>query len=239
VVQLLQCEEGTVEESLACVRRLQGHGFVGTVCTPHFCLDIFPHNVPAEIARRVGELEERLRQEGIDYQLWTGGEVRIDDDTISWFETAGVPTLGPGRHVLIDYWGDRWPQCGDRIIDYLFQHDYLPILAHPERMNFRQNEWESLLADLAERGVWLQGNLNSLSGGEGRRAQEWSWQLLSRDSYFLIATDMHRPVQLDGRMEGLRRLHEQIGESTMNTLLQQRPREILAKRPDLQNTELI
>src|SRR5271165_6658164 len=87
----------SVEESLACVRRLQAHGFVGTVCTPHILPDIYPHNTPAQIAPRVAALRERLRQEGLDYSLWAGGEVRIDAGTISWFTSMGVPTLGPSN----------------------------------------------------------------------------------------------------------------------------------------------
>src|SRR5947209_11686585 len=74
------------EESLACVRRLQAEGFSGTVCTPHILPDIYPHNTPDRIKVRVAELQERLRAEGLDYQLWAGGEVRLDPGTLSWFE---------------------------------------------------------------------------------------------------------------------------------------------------------
>src|SRR3954447_11849642 len=107
------------EESLACVRRLHAQGFVGTVCTPHILPDIYPHNTPDRIAARVADLNDRLVVAGLDYQLWPGGEVRLDPGTLSWFATMGVPTLGPGRHVLVDYWGQRWPEFADEVIDFL------------------------------------------------------------------------------------------------------------------------
>lgn len=218
----------SIEESLACIRRLMANGFVGTVCTPHILPDIYPHNTPEQIAPRVAALAGRLHQEGIDYQLWPGGEVRLDADTLDWFATMGVPTLGPSRHVLVDFWGERWPSYGTTIIDWLLTNDYQPILAHPERMDFRAEEWMGVLDELAAKGVWLQGNLNSLSGGEGARAQERSWQLLTHGRYALLATDMHRPHQLDGRMAGIGLVRERAEGETVNRLLQQGPQAIVS-----------
>src|SRR5262245_32791323 len=83
----------TVNESLACVGTLLNHGFTGSVCTPHVGMTIFPENIPANIAKQVDVLQQQVRATGLEYQLWAGGELRIDEDTLSWLGEHGVPTL--------------------------------------------------------------------------------------------------------------------------------------------------
>lgn len=218
----------SLAEALACVRQLQKHNFTGSVCTPHIWPRQFPDNVPVKIERFVARLNEHLQEQGFSYPLWAGGEVRMDEDTIAGFEEHGVPTLGPSRCVLIDFWGQTWPDCCDQVIDYLFQHSYQPILAHPERMNFREDELEELLPDLRARGVWLQGNLNSLSGGEGPLAQQRMRRWLQLSWYDMAATDTHAPGQhLAGRMRGIAQLQQEVGEQETERLLRQQPRRVL------------
>jgi protein-tyrosine phosphatase len=215
-------------QSLACVRRLKEAGFTGTVCTPHIWLDQFPENTPANIAAWVVELRERLSEHSLDYRLWPGGEVRIAWDTVSWFERHGVPTLGDSRAVLIDYWGRSWPEYGDRVVDALFEASYQPVLAHPERMDFDDDEWATTIERLLERGVWLQGNLRCVAGGEGPRPRERTHRLLTTGRYQFVATDMHGPGDLDERLAGIEAIENAIGRAALLDLLAARPKAIVS-----------
>jgi protein-tyrosine phosphatase len=217
----------TLEQSLACVRRLIERGFVGTVCTPHIWLQQFPANVPANISRWVDGLREALDAVGLEYGLWPGGEVRIARDTVEWFEEHGVPTLGPSRAVLIDYWGRDWPDYGDRVIEYLLDAELQPVLAHPERMDFPDAEWHATIDRLQALGVWLQGNLRCIAGGEGPQPQRRMRGLLTEDRYHLVATDMHGPVELDGRLAGMHTIEQTAGAAGLRALLAERPAEML------------
>ena len=161
----------TIAESLTCVRTLLDHGFTGTVCTPHMAIRDFAENIPVNIAEHVAVLQEQLHAAELEYQLWAGGELRIDPDTISWLREHGVPTLGASRNVLIDYWGTQWPHYADAVVEHLLQDGFHPILAHPERMDFEDGEWEAVLRRLEQNGVWLQGNLKCLAGREGPRGR--------------------------------------------------------------------
>ena len=213
----------SLQQSLACVRRLIERGFTGTVCTPHIWLQEFPENTPATIARRVADLQEQLAEHGFDYPLWAGGEVRIAWDTMSWFEQHGVPTLGDSRAVLIDYWGRSWPDYGDSVVNELLAADYQPVLAHPERMDFDDAEWMSTLDRLTAQGVWLQGNLRCIAGGEGPRVQGRSLKLLSAGRYQLVASDMHGPGDLDDRLAGIAAVESAVGRAALEELLAERP----------------
>jgi protein-tyrosine phosphatase len=217
----------SLEDSLSCVRELIAHGFVGTVCTPHMCVPEYPEIHPASVRRYVEQLQEQLRGAGLDYPLWAGGELRLAENTIPWLEEHGVPTLGPGRHVLTDYWGDRWPAYTDQTLAWLSEQGYQPILAHPERMNLDDQELEVVLAAMKQNGVWLQGNLKCIAGHEGSRPQQRMQRWLAEGRYHLVATDMHRPRDLGQRLAGLESVTRQVGPIGLQALLEIGPREVL------------
>jgi protein-tyrosine phosphatase len=217
----------TIEASLECVRAWRDAGYRGSVCTPHMGSDWFPDNTPQRIGPAVAELQRRLDDEGLDYRLWPGGEVRLSETVVSWLREWGVPTLGESRWVLVDYFGRRWPDCCDAGIDFLLDHGYDVLLAHPERLALPEREWETLMDRLAERGVRFQGNLNSVSGGEGEIAQDRALRWLHEERYFVLASDTHGPDSVPGRLLGIKTAHRQIGAAQVAELLSTRPREML------------
>jgi protein-tyrosine phosphatase len=208
-------------------------GFVGTVCTPHIISDQFPKNTPDRISGWVADLQEKLIAEGLEYQLWTGGEVRIAPGILQWFDKIGVPTLGPSQYVLTDWWESAWPDYGYRLFEDLLEAGYQPILAHPERMCLDERDLFKLIDAVKELGVWLQGNFNSLGGGEGPQAADWARHWLANGAYDLVATDMHRPEMLSGRFRGIDEAHRILGAQGLRELLETRPRAIMGSpEPD-------
>lgn len=216
-----------LDESLLVVRHWRELGIRGAICTPHVCTSWYPDNNPARITAWVAALQLALDEVGIDFQLWPGGEVRLAEQTIDWFGEHGVPTSGPGRAVLIDWWGRDWPACCNATIEWLFDQGYQPVLAHPERMGLDEVELQQVIDDLLARGVWLQGNLNSLGGGEGRDAQRRADAWLAAGRYHLLASDTHGPDSVAGRAAGLARVRQRYGETTVQKLLVDRPREVM------------
>ncbi len=215
-----------LDESLACVRRLQEAGFVGTICTPHVWVDMFPQNVPDHIRAHTQLLQQELRHRGIDYTLWPGAEVRLYDGIIDWFKRHGVPTLADSRCVLVDFWETTWPHWARGVFDWLLTQDYQPILAHPERMPARQNI-DANLQELEAMGVWLQGNALCMTGEEGYHADHMVRQLLREHRYQLIALDMHRRETLDARLDGLELIDIELGQPTLDRLTIHAPRELI------------
>src|SRR3954470_2914039 len=105
-----------ISESLDCIRQFMAAGYVGSICTPHIIPRAYPRNIPSQVREWVAELQQVLVENGIDYQLWAGGEVVLDPDNWKWFERDGVPTLGTSRAVLMDWWGPTWPEFADQVI---------------------------------------------------------------------------------------------------------------------------
>jgi protein-tyrosine phosphatase len=216
-------------DSLACIRKLMEAGFEGSVCTPHVWPELYPENTPCAIQKQVERLREELRHAGMMYSLWVGGEVRIAPGMIEWLEWEGVPALGSGRFVLIDYWGGDWPDFADGMVDWLLDQEYRPILAHPERMGLEDAKLKRVTASLLRRGVLLQGNLRSLAGGEGSRAQRQLEGLLQRGEIFALSTDVHSLADTEGRLDGIVAIDRLLGPDAAETLLGTRPREVVPR----------
>ncbi len=217
----------TVEQSLECVRRWRQAGFLGSVCTPHMGSHCFPENTPRRVAKWVQELQTQIDAAGLEFRLWAGGEVRLGMGLTDWLHASGVPTLGGGRWVLVDYFGRHWPSFCDQGIDYLLEQGYQVLLAHPERLGLPEKEWTSVMARLADRGVKFQGNLNCFGGGEGPIAQDRALRWLQEDRYYVLASDTHGPDSVSGRQLGLKTVLHQIGADRVHELLSTRPQAIL------------
>lgn len=217
----------SVSESLACIRQFIAAGYVGTICTPHVSARLYPRNTPQRIREWVAELQAVLAENEINYQLWPGGEVVMAPDNWNWFERDGFPTLGNSRAILMDWWGPTWPEFADPFLDRLLAAGYQPILAHPERMKLPVPELHQLINSLTERGVWLQGNLNSLSGGEGSVSQELSRSWLQEGRYHILASDSHHPERLVGRFAGLQAAIDLVGDEQITELIARRTGELV------------
>jgi protein-tyrosine phosphatase len=215
-----------LDESFECVRQLKEAGYVGTVCTPHVWREMFPANLPINIEPWTQKLQASLRDAGVDYAIWPGGEVRLFDGIVDWFQDNGVPTLAGTHYVLMDFWSEAWPDWLHPTVDWLKQQGYQPILAHPERVPDRHRLLERLRA-LSDRGVLLQGNCLPFTGAEGPEPRRIMKQLLSEQRYDFIALDMHGPDSLPERLRGLKQLRKFLGDRELDRLTCDAPRQLL------------
>jgi tyrosine-protein phosphatase YwqE len=85
----------------------------------------------------------------------------------------------------------------------VLQDGYHPTLAHPERVDFEDREWETVLGRLRQSEVWLQSNLKCLAGRKEPRVGDRALRLLREDRYQVLATDMHGTTDLTDRLAGL------------------------------------
>lgn len=216
----------TVNESLESIRALKEYGYVGTICTPHCWPKSYPHITPAHIKAWRDALMEEIDKAGLEYQLWTGGELRIYPNAIQWMKQHGVPTLADSRYVLCDFWEPKWRDWIDETIEWLIAEGYTPILAHPERSPTR-NTYEEHLDRLVEQGVLLQGNLRCFTGEEGHYPDQTVRQYMNEGRYTLLALDMHRPDALQGRLDGIAIASKEFGEDKINAMIDQEVRNLI------------
>ncbi len=221
-------DDGCVDvgESIASIQMLKKIGYAGTICTPHMLPELFPDNTPANVKLWVQTLSKNLADEGIDYRLWPGGELRLFDKCIDWLKAVGVQTLGDTKYVLTDFWEDHWPKYADKTFDWLMSEGYKPILAHPERIGM-QKDLEKHLDEVTARGVLLQGNFRCMTGEDGYLPDQRVRQFLQEGRYWIMAIDMHRPSDLSSRLDGLQMVVDEFGQQVVDQMTIERPRVLL------------
>lgn len=216
----------SLDESLACIAMLREHGYVATICTPHLWPEMFPANTPANILQWTQQLRLKLRERGVDYHLYPGGELRLFDGVGNWLKKVGVPTLASSRYVLCDFWEPKWHRWIDKAFDWLLEHQYTPILAHPERLSIPKILPEKL-TELTDRGVLLQGNFRCFTGEEGLLPDSQIRDWLDDGRYTFLAMDMHRPDALQSRIDGFRMVEQERGREFLDRMTITNPRQMI------------
>ena len=215
-----------IEECVESIAALQHEGFVGSICTPHIWMELYPANTVEQIRHWTRDLSDRLVERRIDYRLWSGAEVRLFPQVVDWMKNAGVPTLADSKCVLVDMWLDRWPRWVNRAMDWLLEEGYQPILAHPERINIKRKIKQRLI-ELVDQGVWLQGNFRCMTGEDGPLADTMVRQLLAEDRYTFMSLDMHRPGDLTIRIDGMDMTASENGQRVLDRLTIENPRKLI------------
>ena len=213
-------------ESIACIRRLKESGFVASICTPHVWPLDLPENTAENIERWLLALRHALAEEGVDYHLYAGAEVRLGTPMIDHFQRHEIPTLADSNCVLTDFWTGSWHGWVDECMHFLIERGYQPILAHPERQSAIP-DFELHLQRLEEMGVWLQGNVRCITGRDGAHAQENFTRWLDQGRYRFLALDLHRPRDTDHRLEGLDQTRAHAGEDVILKLMSHAPRTLI------------
>lgn len=181
--------------------------------TPHFR----PHALgerAAEVVElmRVGvhELNRVLAERGIDVEIVPGAEVQLDDSLPELAERGMLPTLGEGRHVLIELPVTTYASFAEEVLFALQLKGFSPVIAHFERLALaavRDIRPEALVG----RGIKLQVNCESLAGRRGRAIARAARDLLRRDLVSCLGTDAHDPDDSPPLMSGARRAIERAG----------------------------
>jgi protein-tyrosine phosphatase len=203
----------TLAEALTVARLCVRDGITHITATPHchrhlrlFRDAILPH---------VAEFNEALRNQDIALQVLPGSEIQLEDVELYRREyLAGLYChLGddPAFTLLEFSWqARRYPAAAPEHVRWLRAHGTRPIVAHPERHSYFQ-EQPDRLSDLVEAEAWLQVTVDSLLGNHGPQPQEAGWRLLEMYPDVVLATDAHRPERCSGLSRGYRLVGERLG----------------------------
>lgn len=217
----------TLDESLACARKLVDAGYTHSFCTPHVWPSL-PDNNAGVIPERVSRLRAALDEANIPLRLLPGGELNLTEKTAR-LELDDVVTYAMHRrHVLIDLWADRLPLYFEKAIRHLQSLGLTVVLAHPERMRAVQ-ENPALADTFAEMGLLLQGNLQCLGDPPESFTRRVAERYLREGRYFMLGSDLHNLNGLSIRLKGLARAIEAVGEEVVWTLTRDNPRTLFPR----------
>lgn len=201
------------------------------VATPH-C------NIPDEYDNyRSPELEElfedlvfRAELENIPIRLCRGMEIFATPELPDLLREGRVWTLNGSRYFLTEFAFREDPDFCREILSECRKLGYVPVIAHPERYFFLQDDPE-LAYEWCTGGYVLQINKGSLLGRFGPIVKETAEQLLTHGLAACVASDAHRSFARSTYMSDIRAyLDEAFGEDYRRLLLEENPARILNGR---------
>ncbi len=177
------------EEAETIIRLFEETGFNKAVTTPHIMNDYY-RNTSEGIKARTGELKSFLKQKNIDFEIQCAAEYYFDE-TLMDLLLSNVELLTFGsRYILFETNTFAEPMLLDDFIFQLKVKDYKPVLAHPERYQYLQNNF-TRMEDLINRGVFLQVNSLSFTGYYSRPIQKIANQLVEKKMVHFLGSDCH------------------------------------------------
>lgn len=179
-----------LDNSISILKEARDAGFKQICCTPHYLAPQFI-KTKNENQDKLEVMKKRLKEENIDIELFLGNEIYVTENINELIKAGKVSTIADTDYVLVEFPLTFKTYIAEVEIDNLIAHGYSVILAHPERYSYVQKDI-GFLDDYIEKGVYLQGNYESLLGKYGNNAKKTLIKLLKQQKIDLLSTDVHR-----------------------------------------------
>ena len=177
-----------VATSVELVRQMSDMGIRRIITTSHVTESTF-ENTPETIRKAYTELRSALDAEGIEMEIHTSAEYRMDEFFINQVKENNLLPF-PENYILIEnsFFQPFW-DIKSLIFDLKLK-GYTPILAHPERYSYYHNT-PNIYKELHDYGCLFQVNLTSLTGYYYPQVRDVAWKLLNEGMIDFIGSDIH------------------------------------------------
>ena len=180
----------SVEETFMLIKEADRAGITDIILTPHYIVNSYEQNANTLILLK-DKLQQILDKDKINVKLHIGMEVYITDNLIDLLKQNKLLTLANSKYLLMELPLNTNVQYLDMVIFKLIENNIIPIIAHPERYKFVQED-PSKVRELIDSGCLIQSNIGSILGIYGKKAKKTIKYLLKNDLINFIATDTHR-----------------------------------------------
>lgn len=178
------------EETIELIKEAREAGITDIILTPHYIINSYEQNAETLILLK-DKLQQIINSENINVNLHIGMEVYITDNLVEILKQNKILTLADSKYLLMELPLNTNVQYLDMVIFRLIENNIIPIIAHPERYKFVQED-PSKVRELIDSGCLIQSNIGSILGIYGKKAKKTIKYLLKNDLINFIATDTHR-----------------------------------------------
>lgn len=184
-----------LEQSIAMVNEAKEAGFTKIILTSHYMENYYECN---ERDRR--QLLKKVQENVQGIELILGNEIYITNNIIELLQNGQASSINGTKYVLFEFPLITTRPMNDKEVIYrLVENGYIPIIAHPERYPFIQ-ENPDYLFELEEMGALFQANYGSIIGMYGLKAKKTLKILLKNNLISFFGSDVHRPEQVYNKM---------------------------------------
>lgn len=180
----------SLSNSMEILKKAESAGFTDIILTPHF-IEGYYDNTRRRIKPRITALKKDLYSENIVVQLHQGNEILLTENTLSLLNANKISTLANSRYILFELaFSNKMLNLGQLIYE-IKANGYIPILAHPERYSYIQENPKSL-TEIINYGVFIQCNYGSFIGQYGKAAKRTAEILLENHMVHFLGSDTHK-----------------------------------------------
>ena len=189
---LPQIDDGSIniQETINMLEEAKQAGFTKIISTSHYIGNYYESN---ESERK--DLLEQIKKENIELELYLGSEIYISENMINEIEEKKASTINNTKYVLFELPMRNETILAKEMIYRLVEKNYVPIIAHPERYNYVQENIE-YVKELSEMGALFQANYGSIIGLYGSKAGKTLKKLLKENLISFFGSDSHREEQI-------------------------------------------
>ena len=180
----------SLDESIELIKRLNEVGFNNIIITPHYVEGTEYCSYNMEKLEKLEELKRVLKEKKIKVNLYLGNEIFINNHMVDDILNDKAYSLNNGKYILFELPFNNQILNLHDIIHEITIKGYIPVLAHPERYLYFQDDY-SLIRELRDDGILFQANFASILGYYGKKAEKLLKYMLKNQYVDFLGTDTH------------------------------------------------
>ena len=181
-----------IDESVKMIIEAEKAGFTDIIFTPHY-MEGYYEVSKDEISKRIELLKNEINNNNLQINLHQGNEVYITNNMGSLISEKRISTANGSKYVLFETPMRDEPINLLQVVYQILEEKKVPIIAHPERYLYIQDNPNLVYELIQDSGVLFQSNYGSLVGIYGKSAQRTLSLLLKHNMIHFMGSDVHRP----------------------------------------------
>ena len=178
----------TLQQSDELIKEFSRLGYKKLILSPHVIADYYP-NTPENIKNGLEVLRNELVRYNLNIKLEAIAEYYVDNHFINLvYQKSSL--LHIQKYILVETGFMNLPTQLDDVFFELKTQGYKPILAHPERYLYAQQDFNKL-KKIFEKEVFFQINIMSLTGHYSVQAKQVCEKLIDNKMVHFVGSDCH------------------------------------------------
>ena len=180
----------SILESLELISKMKRAGFDKIILTPHYIEGTEYSAENKEKLERYELLKKEIDKNNMGVSIYLGNEIFIHNDILKSLDNDLCFSLNNGKYLLVELPFYNQILELDDIIHEIKIAGYIPIIAHPERYSYFQDNYK-LVDEIKNNGVLFQSNYASILGYYGKSAEKLVKYLFKNGYVDYLGTDIH------------------------------------------------
>jgi len=193
---LFDVDDGSrdIEESIELLKKMHEIGFNNVILTPHYIDGSEYCSGNKEKKLKFKMIQKELEEQNIDINICLGNEIFINNNIYELIKDGEIHTLNNTRYILVELPFHNQIMNLEDVIYELKIKGLIPIIAHPERYSYFQDNYKEV-DRLRNEGFLFQGNYASILGYYGKESQKLLKYMLKNGYIDYFGTDIHRTTK--------------------------------------------